>query len=338
MNVVAPKKVLITGVAGFLGSNLLAKLITEGHTVIGIDNLSRGRLTNMEPYLEHERFTFLEEDITDEDVFSSLDRGINLIVHLAAFKIPRYGNTLATLRINSQGTEQVLEFAQKLHCKCVLASTSDVYGMSTRLPFREDDVHVIGDSQVPRWAYAVSKLFDEHLALAYMEAHGFPVVIMRLFGSYGPQQHLSWWGGPQAVFIENILTGQAVPIHGDGSQTRTFTFVDDTIAGIYACMMNPRADGEVFNIGAQEEVSILDLAHLIKRLSGTPGDLKVEFIPYDQISKGRRYQDVMRRVPDVTKLRTLLGIEAQVSLEEGLRRTMVWQSDAMGVEVEKGLG
>jgi len=330
----SPRKVLVTGVAGFLGSNLLSKLLEEGHTVVGIDNYSRGSQKNIEAHFSHERFSFIEGDITEESLFKDLDRDFAVIVHLAAFKIPRYGNAVATLTINAKGTENVLEFSRELGCKCVLASTSDVYGMSPNIPFKEDDIHVIGDSKVPRWAYAVSKLFDEHLALAYMEDYGFPVVLMRFFGSYGPNQHLSWWGGPQSVFIEKILKDEIIPIHGDGMQTRTFTYVDDTVAGIYACTMDERADGEIFNIGANEEITILDLAHLLKRISGTPGETKLELIPYDQISKGRKYQDVMRRVPDTSKLREMLGVTSQVSLEEGMRRTFEWQKNVMSQMAE----
>ncbi|MEM7660515.1 MAG: NAD-dependent epimerase/dehydratase family protein, partial [Bacteroidota bacterium] len=179
------------------------------------------------------------------------------------------------------------------------------------------------------WGYAVSKLFDEHLALAYMEDHGFPVVLMRFFGSYGPHQHLSWWGGPQSVFIEKILKDEVIPIHGDGSQTRTFTYVDDTVAGIYACTMMDEANGEIFNIGANKEITILGLAQLLKKISGTPGELKVEFIPYNEISQGRKYQDVMRRVPNTAKLSRMLGVTSQVDLEEGMRRAFEWQKKVM---------
>lgn len=321
----AQKKVLITGVAGFLGSNLLTKMLDNGHTVVGVDNLSMGKLSNISAYLAHDKFSFIEGDIMTADTFAGLDKDFDVIVHLAAFKIPRYGNAVATLTINAKGTENVLEFAREINCKVALASTSDVYGMSPELPFKEDGIHVIGDSKVPRWAYAVSKLFDEHLALAYMEDYGFPVTMMRFFGSYGPHQHLSWWGGPQSVFIEKILNDEVIPIHGDGSQTRTFTFVEDTVNGIYACAMDDRANGEIYNIGANQEITILGLAKLLKDISGTPGELKVELVPYNQISKGRKYQDVMRRVPDTTKLATELGVTSQVSLEEGMRRTYEWQ-------------
>jgi len=157
--------------------------------------------------------------------FQSLPEDFDIIIHLAAFKIPRYGNAVGTLKIITIGSQNVLEFARKTQCKCILASTSDVYGMSPDIPFTEDGNCLIGDTKVPRWAYAVSKLYDEHLVLAYMEDYGFPVSILRFFGSYGPNQHLSWWGGPQSVFIDCILNDKVIPIHGDGSQTRTFTYV-----------------------------------------------------------------------------------------------------------------
>ena len=138
---------------------------------------------------------------------------------------------------------------------------------------------------------------DEHLAFAYQDAYGFPVTLLRFFGSYGPRQHLTWWGGPQAVFIDAVLNDKVIPIHGDGKQTRSFTYVSDTIDGIYAAMVREQANGEVLNLGSTEEITILELAQKIKRLSNTPGDLKVEFIPYESFAGGR-YEDVMRRVPD----------------------------------------
>ena len=287
------KKILVTGIAGFLGSNFLRRLLVADHHVVGIDNLSMGKLSNIRNYLKHPRFTFINKDIVDKATFSQLPTDIDVIVHLAAFKIPRYGKAIDTLQINSLGSENVLDFARKQGAKCVLASTSDVYGMSTDLPFREDGNCLVGPSSVPRWAYAVSKLFDEHLALAYSEAYEFPVVLLRFFGSYGPNQHESWWGGPQSVFIDKIFKDELIPIHGNGLQTRTFTYVDDTVEGIYLAAVRDEANGEILNIGAgiEQEITILDLARLLKRISGTPGELKYELIPYDKISKGRKYQN-----------------------------------------------
>lgn len=322
-------RILVTGGAGFLGSNLVARLLEEDHEVVVIDNLSMGRIENLAPFNDDPGFRFVRDDVTLSTAFDQAGDGFDCIVHLAAFKIPRYGKALDTLQINYRGTEQVLEYARRLNCKCVLASTSDVYGRNPDVPFSEENTDsLIGSSKAPRWGYAVSKLFDEHLAFAYQDAYGFPVTLLRFFGSYGPNQHLSWWGGPQSVFISAIFNDEVIPIHGDGSQTRSFTYVSDAIDGIYAAIVKPEADGEVINIGATTEISILELAEKIKALSETPGDLKVEFVPYESFTGGK-YQDVMRRVPDTTLCKKLLGVEAKVSLDEGLKRTIQWQRSAM---------
>jgi len=318
-------RVLVTGAAGFLGSNLTGKLLAEEHEVLAIDNLSMGRMEHLAPYTDNPAFRFIQSDVTENATFDALDEAFDCIVHLAAFKIPRYGKALDTLQINYRGTECVLEYARRQNCKCVLASTSDVYGRNPEIPFSEENTDsVIGSSKAPRWAYAVSKLFDEHLALAYQDAYGFPVTLLRFFGSYGPNQHLSWWGGPQSVFIDAVLKDEVIPIHGDGSQTRSFTYVTDTVAGIYAAVVKEQANGEIINVGATQEITILTLAEKIKALSGTPGELRIEFVPYESFTGGK-YQDVMRRVPDTTLCKKILGVEAQVDLDEGLSRTIEWQ-------------
>jgi UDP-glucose 4-epimerase len=330
-----PQRFVVTGAAGFLGSNLIEKLLAAGHHVIGIDNLSMGQQRNIAEFADQPHFEFRVADVTSTGFGSDLTGAIDCIVHLAAFKIPRYGKALDTLQINYRGTENVLELARARGCKCVLASTSDVYGRNPQLPFSEEESDsVIGSSKSPRWAYAVSKLYDEHLALAYMDAYSFPVTILRFFGSYGPRQHLSWWAGPQSVFIECVLTGKPIPIHGDGSQTRSFTFVSDTVEGIYQAMIRPEANGEIINIGSKEEVTILDLARRIKRLSGTPGELQVQFVPYESFT-GKKYQDVMRRVPDTRLCERLLGVRASVPLDEGLKTTIAWQRGVMAALAAK---
>jgi nucleoside-diphosphate-sugar epimerase len=325
-------RVLITGVAGFLGSNLARKVVSENFNVVGIDNLSMGKLVNIAEIRNAPNFTFIESDITQPETFAKLGGQFEIIVHLAAFKIPRYGKAIDTLLINYEGTRQVLDFAHSQQCKTVLASTSDVYGRNPDLPFSEEHSDcVIGSSKVPRWSYAVSKLFDEHLGLAYMDAYDFPVTILRFFGSYGPNQHLTWWGGPQSVFIDAVFRDEVIPIHGDGSQTRSFTYVSDTINGIYAAMINPAANGDIFNIGSTYEITILNLAKLIKKLSNTPGEARIEFVPYESFT-GKKYQDVMRRVPDMSHTRAVLGVEAKVDLEEGLSRTIEWQRSIVQYE------
>jgi UDP-glucose 4-epimerase len=295
-----------------------------GHHVIGIDNLSMGTLDNIRSHLENPAFRFLERDVTEAMTFEDIFKEVDCIVHLAAYKIPRYGNTLATVKINSKGWENVLEFARGAGCKCVLASTSDVYGRNPKLPFAEDDDSVIGSSKVARWSYAVSKLFDEHMGFAYQEAYGIPFTALRFFGSYGPRHHLSWWGGPQSVFIDAVLNDLEIPIHGDGLQTRSFTYVTDTVEGIYAAITKPESNGEIINIGSTHEITILELAQTIKRLANTPRELKIKFIPYEAFSGGK-YEDVRRRVPDVTKSERILGVKARVRIEEGLAKTIEWQ-------------
>ena len=323
------QRILLTGVAGFLGSNLLVRLLEEGHQVIGIDNLSMGCLENIEASIRDERFHFIKADAMDKAVFSDIQNDIDCVVHLAAFKIPRYGNAIDTLRINYHCTENVLEFSRERGIKCVLASTSDVYGRNTNIPFAEETTDsVIGSSLSPRWAYAVSKLFDEHLALAYQDAYDIPVTLLRFFGSYGPNQPLSWWGGPPPVFIEAVLNDTVIPIHGDGQQTRSFTYVSDTIEGIYAAIVRDEANGRVLNIGNDEEVTILELAKRIKAVSGTPGELKYELVPYESFSN-KKYEDVRRRVPDTTLSEKVLGVKASVTLDDGLAKTIAWQRRAM---------
>jgi UDP-glucose 4-epimerase len=319
---------LVTGCAGFLGSNLVGRMLEAGHDVAGVDNLSMGLLDNLAEFRGDRRFRFVQADVTDPATLVALGGPFEAVVHLAAFKIPRYGKAIDTLKINYRGTENALDLARRLGCKLVLASTSDVYGRNPALPFREaSSDSVIGNSKSPRWAYAVSKLFDEHLALAYQDAYGFPVTILRFFGSYGPKQPLSWWGGPPPVFIDCVLNDKPIPIHGDGSQTRSFTYVTDTVEGIYQATLRSEANGEIINIGSTQEITVLELARRVKRASGTPGELKVEMVPYASFT-GRKYEDVMRRVPDVELAERLLGVRAKVDIDDGLARTIEWQRGA----------
>jgi UDP-glucose 4-epimerase len=319
---------LVTGCAGFLGSNLVGRMLEAGHEVVGVDNLSMGRLDNLAEFRGDRRFRFVQADVTDPAALPALGGPFEAVVHLAAFKIPRYGKAIDTLKINYRGTENALELARRLGCKFVLASTSDVYGRNPEIPFSEESSDcVIGSSKSPRWAYAVSKLFDEHLAIGYQDAYGFPVTILRIFGSYGPKQPLSWWGGPPPVFIDCVLNDKPIPIHGDGSQTRSFTYVTDTVEGIYQATLRREANGEIINIGSTQEITILELARRVKRASGTPGELKVEMVPYASFS-GRKYEDVMRRVPDPAHCVRLLGVRALVDIDDGLARTIEWQRGA----------
>ena len=316
-------KIMITGVAGFIGSNLAYRLLERGHRVVGIDNLSQGELLNIELFKDHQLFSFHEEDIMNEPAMTDIAEGCDVIVHLAAHKIPRYSDALDTLQINAYGTDNIAKAAVAHGIKVVAASTSDVYGKNPELPFSEASNLVIGNPDVRRWAYAISKMFEEQLLFAYHERHQIDVVLLRFFGGYGPNQNLTWWGGPQSVFINKALDNEVIPIHGDGMQTRSFTYVSDHVDGIIRCVEQAAANNKVFNLGDNFEITIRDLAFLIWRLvHGSDAEAKVELIPYETFGK---YEDVLRRVPDTSRAHDLLGFQAKVSLEEGLRQTIAWQ-------------
>jgi UDP-glucose 4-epimerase len=326
----------VTGAAGFIGSHLVDALLTQGAEVVGFDNLSMGCRENLAQHAALPRFRLVVGDVRDDRALAEAAAGCDRIAHLAALKIPRYGNSLQTLQVNAVGTANVLEVARETGARVVLTSTSDVYGKSSDFPYAEDGDLTLGPPTIGRWAYAASKLYNEHLALAYREAYDLGVTVLRLFGAYGPRQHRSWWGGPQAVFIERLLRGESVPIHGDGHQTRTFTYVADTVAGITAALALGGAGGEIVNIGGASEISILALARLVHRLLGFEGEPSIEWVPY--ASFARDYEDVRRRVPDTRKAESLLGFTARVPLEEGLRLTIAWQRPLVEAERRGGTG
>lgn len=315
-------KVLITGVAGFIGSNLAKGLLEKGHEVVGLDNLSQGFLINMNEFMDHERFAFVQEDIRNENGVDRAMQGCDVVVHLAAYKIPRYSDALDTLLINSQGTDTIFKVAAHYKAKVVAASTSDVYGKNPQVPFAESSDLVVGHPSVKRWSYAISKMFEEQLLFAYHERFGIDGVCLRFFGGYGPNQNLTWWGGPQSVFIDCALDNKPIPLHGDGLQTRSFTYISDHVNGIIAAVESDAANNMVFNIGNTHEITIKGLAELIWRLIRGKEPINLEYIPYNTFGK---YEDVIRRVPDISLARTLLGFEPKIDLETGLKRTIQWQ-------------
>jgi UDP-glucose 4-epimerase len=318
------KRVLITGVAGFLGSHLADVMLSRGYEVVGIDDLSHGNVRNLELANQNSRFKFHEADVCDLAAVRNCAGRVDTIVHLAAYKIPRYSTATNTLLVNSQGTLNMLRIAGEQSARFVITSTSDVYGKNPTVPFSEDDDSVLGPPTVSRWAYAASKMFDEHLVLSMAEDADIYATVLRIFGSYGPRQNLSWWGGPQSVFIDAILRDEVIPIHGDGLQTRSFTFVRDTVRGIAAAAESTKANREIVNIGNNEEITILELANRLYRLCGKSGPAPIQFIPYQELAQ-RKYEDVRRRVPDIRKAKALLDFEATTTVEEGLKETIAWQ-------------
>ncbi|MEZ2345769.1 NAD-dependent epimerase/dehydratase family protein [Terriglobus sp. RCC_193] len=327
------KRVLITGAAGFLGSHVTDRMLEKGYDVIAVDDLSHGHMRNLEMAVLNPFFEFRAVDVCDLAALREAAGSVDSVIHLAAYKIPRYENPKKTLLVNSIGTQNALQVAIENGARFTITSTSDVYGKSSDIPFAEDGNCVLGPATVARWAYAASKMFDEHLVLAMAEEAGIYATVLRIFGSYGPRQNLTWWGGPQSVFINAILNDEVIPIHGDGQQTRSFTFVEDTARGIVAAAEATTANREIVNIGNNREITILDLAREIYRLCGKPGEPRIDMVPYDAIA-GRKYEDVLRRVPDIRKAERLLGFRASVPLEEGLVRTIQWQKEQLRLERE----
>ncbi len=285
--------VLISGGAGFVGSHLGDALLERGHRVTCVDDFSKGPRSNVAHNVGREGFALVEMDLAETDALKRVGEGVEVVIHLAAAKIPRYESAIANVTTNIEVARSALELARENGAKALLASTSDVYGVSPALPFREDGTVMLGPSTTRRWAYAVGKLADEHMAFAYEDDFGLRVVLMRFFGTYGPRQYLSWWGGPQGVFLEAIVRA------GE----------------------RPEADGLILNMGSDEEVSVRGLAELMYRFSGREGAPPLRFIPY--ASFGGNYQDVQRRIPDLTRQREVLGWEPQVGLEEGTAR--LWE-------------
>lgn len=321
-------RILVAGGAGFIGSHLCDELLRRGHELTCVDDLSSGRLENLSEARDHEAFSFFEMDVTKDAALRSVGADHDVVVNLVAKKIPRYSSALACLETNVGSTHATIELARENGSKYVLASTSDVYGKGAKLPFAEDDDLLIGTSTSRRWAYAASKLYDEHLCYAYQDEFDMKVTMLRFFGAYGERQYLSWWGGPQGVFLEAIAEGREVELHGDGQQTRCFIFVNDLVEAVANAVERPEANGEIINVGTEEEVSIADLAHMMHRLSGEPGELAVKMVSYASLSTN--YQDVMRRVPDLTKMRRILGVETFVPLEEGIARLWSWYRRTRG--------
>jgi len=313
-----PGRVLITGVAGMIGSHLLDALLERGYTVVGIDNLSFGKLANIAQHAQHPAFSFYRVDVLDMDTLKVLARDMDTIVHLAAVKkIGEAQSSMATLTVNVKGTEHVFEVAKMWGCKVVFASTSDVYGMSPDLPFREDGDLLIGPSLVRRWSYAVAKLYGEQLAFAYYKDYGVPMVILRYFGGFSPRSNFAWSGGHIPIFVRAILRDEEVPIHGDGTQTRSMAYVDDVVRGTVLAMESPRAVGEVINLGNDEELSVIDSARLIHSIAQTGKELKLKFVPLRAVFG--EYKDIVRRIPDLTKAKELLGYEPQCTMADGIR-------------------
>jgi UDP-glucose 4-epimerase len=298
--------------------------VGEGREVIAVDDLSHGTTANLAGVVGRPGFRFHQMDCRNARELRRVFAGCDAIAHLAAEKIPRYGGALQTLESNVAGAHAACDVALSLDALVIVTSTSDVYGNATP-PFAEDDPVVIGPSTTRRWAYAVSKLYDEHIALAMADERGLRSVILRLFNVYGPRNHPSWWGGPITAFTEALLDGEIMDLHGDGRQVRTFTYVSDTVDGYVRALDTPEAQGEILNIGGDQPITMVRLASAVQEALGITGPLRAKLLPYEKI--GGRYQDVRCRIPDTEKAARILGFNATVGLDEGLASSVAWHVD-----------
>lgn len=310
-------KILITGGAGFVGSHLAERLIADGHTVIVIDDLSTGRLENLAPVRGHERFQFVRDNVRNETVMHHLISQCDMVYHLAAAVGVQLivDQPVHTIETNIHGTEVVLSVANKFERKVLIASTSEVYGKSEKIPFREDDDTVLGSTRFSRWSYACSKAIDEFLGLAYHEQYGLPVVVTRFFNTVGPRQ-TGQYGMVIPRFVEWALRDEPIRIYGTGQQKRCFGYVGDVVGGIIALMACPEADGKVFNIGSTEEVSIEELADKVIALTGSKSEK--QFLSYEE-AYGKPFDDMLRRVPCLDRIHAAVAYTPTTRLEQILK-------------------
>jgi len=316
-------KALVTGGAGYIGSHLVDRLLADGHEVVVLDDLSLGKLANIEHHLEDRRFQFIEGSVLNRSLVREAVGDCDLIFHLAAVVGIPYiiDDPLQGIITNVVGTEVVLEAADEAGCRFIFASTSEIYGKSKKVPLSEEDDRLLGSTRISRWSYSTAKALDEHLVLTYHQKRGLPVIILRYFNSYGPRLDPQGYGSVVAKFISQALRGQPLTVHGDGQQTRSFTYIDDTVEGTFLAARCEEADGEVFNIGREEETPILQLAEMVKKIAGSSS--QIVFVPYDDLY-GSHFEDPRRRLPDASKAGQLLGFKAQVPLAEGLKKTVAW--------------
>ena len=313
-------RVLITGGAGFVGSHLAEALLDRGDEVFVIDDLSTGSIENISHLKTNPKFHYTIDTVVNEPVLAELIDRCDTVVHLAAAVGVKLivESPVRTIETNVHGTEVVLKIANKKKKLVLIASTSEVYGKSAVVPFHEDADLVLGPTSKHRWAYACSKMIDEFLALAYWKERKLPVIIVRLFNTVGPRQ-TGQYGMVVPNFVRQALAGVPITVFGDGTQSRSFTYVGDVVRAVVALIDEPRAIGQVFNIGNGNEITIAALAERIKAMTNSASPIVT--IPYDQAYEAG-FEDMPRRVPDISKIRALVGYEPTVELEEILTRVI----------------
>lgn len=315
----------MTGGAGFIGSHLVDHLADGGDDVTVLDDFSTGRRTNLARHTASESVHVIEGSILDETTVERLVGGCDRVFHLAAAVGVAHiiANPLGSLLVNSRGSENVLAACARHERTVLIASSSEVYGRTSRVPMHEDDDRILGSTKVQRWSYATAKALDEHLALAYAR-DGLRTAIVRYFNIYGPRMDPKGYGSVMANFLRQAIAGEPVTVYGDGLQTRCFTYVEDAVDGTLRAMQSASAEGLVLNIGNQAtETSILDLARRVISVSGSSSEVVHE--TYES-HFGPGFEDTRRRVPSAARATERLGWTATIGLDDGLRRTFdAWE-------------
>jgi UDP-glucose 4-epimerase len=319
-------RVLITGGAGFIGSHLSESYLQRGDEVFVIDDLSTGSIENIRHLKDHPRFHYTIDSIHNQPVTAELVDQCDVIFHLAAAVGVKLivESPVRTIENNVHGTEVVLSLANKKKKKVLVASTSEVYGLSSEVPFREDGNLVMGATNKGRWSYACSKAIDEFLALAYWREKKLPTIVVRLFNTVGPRQ-TGQYGMVIPTFVKQALAGRPITVYGSGKQSRCFCYVGDVVGALVKLMDSDDSVGDVFNIGSNQEISILDLAKRVKEL--TDSDSEIVFVPYDEAYE-EGFEDMPRRIPDVSKVNKLISFKPEKKLDEILQAVIEFHSDS----------
>ncbi|HPB31409.1 MAG TPA: SDR family NAD(P)-dependent oxidoreductase [Candidatus Sumerlaeota bacterium] len=307
-------RALITGGAGFIGSCLAETLLKKGWKVSVVDDLSTGAITNIEHLKNDPNFDYTIDTIMNTRLMAELVDRSDHVYHLAATVGVRLivESPVRTIETNIKGTEIVLELAAKKKKKTLIVSSSEIYGKSEKVPFSEGDDLVLGPTYRPRWAYACSKAIDEFLALAYHKEKGLPVVIARLFNTVGPRQ-TGAYGMVIPRFVDQALRGEDITVYGDGCQTRTFSFVNEVVWALRHLMLEPKSEGQVFNVGGRQEITINDLARRVVEMTGSRSQIR--FIPFSD-AYDQNFEDMIRRVPDITRIRETIGFNPKTTIDD----------------------
>ena len=316
-------RVLITGGSGFIGSHLADAYLKRNDEVFVIDDLSTGSFENIQHLKSNPRFHYKIDTVHNQPVVAEVADQCDVIFHLAAAVGVKLivESPVRTIETNVRGTEVVLNIANKKKKKVLVASTSEVYGLSTEVPFREDGNLVMGATTKGRWSYACSKAIDEFLALAYWREKKLPTVIVRLFNTVGPRQ-TGRYGMVVPTFVRQALEGRPLTVYGDGSQTRCFAHVYDTVRGILALIDTPDSIGSVFNIGASTEIPIVELARRV--IDHTESDSEIRFVPYDE-AYDAGFEELGRRKPDTAAIRELTGWQAELTVDDAIRDVIAFE-------------